>query len=431
MKFDSSINFGVAWPVIGHLVSVLGQFGLLKILAVVGGNSLFGQFALILALVTFANMLFFGPFTQWAIRDYQQAKEEGNLTCFFYAVYKNICFATVILIFIVGSISLISELIFETNLGIDWRLMLLGAIFGMGVSLNDLIFSLLNISKHPGLSALLTALDSMIKLLVVTVTWAAGMLSLTNVVSGLILSQIVLIVVGYFCLRARVVQSAISMIKNDKVVVAKIQGDMLHYAWPFLIWGIFGYFAGMGDKWVLANYVGTSELGVYSAMALATLGLSSAITTAVNKGVVPVVFRLAGSGEQQHRAEKAAHLVNFLVILLSALFGLLILLCFLFPAQIITFFASSDFTSHKELLWLLMAAAAAINIAQTLITHGLINRSPAIYLPSKVLHGLFILIGLFIFVPLVGLSGAVYVILAGNLFQLFVVILANRKIVIS
>lgn len=427
MKLKSISDISFAWPMLGHLISVLGQFGLMKIVAMLGGKSLFGQFALVLALVAAANMLIFGPFTQWAMRDFQDAKENGKLKDYFYTVYKNCALAGVIFFVLVLIFYVSLTAVFAIDLGIGWNLLILGAILGVGVALNDLIFSLLNVARYPGLSALLTSLDSLLKLVVVGIISIYAEFTLESIVIGLIVTQLVIIVSGYSIMRVRIAQSKIFEIEKTSETASELQKNMFSYTWPFLIWAFFGYLATMGDKWVLANNVTSAELGVYSAMALASLGLANAITTAVNKGVIPVVFRVAGSGQLDSRKQKASYIVNMLVMVLSVFFTMLIILSLIFPDYIITFFASSEFTSHKEYLWLLMTAAAAVNIAQCLITHGLIGRSPVIYLPSKIFHGVVVLLGLLWFVPKMGLPGAIYVILAGNILQLLMILAVNRK----
>ena len=422
------LDYSAAWPVFGHLIGVLGQFGLYKMVAQFWGADIFGKFALVLAIVVAVNMLFFGPFTQWSIRDYQGAKENQQLHEFFHTVRKNSILASLVLIVlaIISSFLLDSHLAISTTIGAG--LIILGTILGIGVAINNMIFSVLNVAKFPELSASLTAIDSISKLLAVIVIWIAGYRTLNSVVVALLFTQILMMGIGYLYIKSRIAQANLWNTDVNVAIVGKYHSDMLHYAWPFLIWGIFGYLASMGDRWVVASHVSAFELGVYSAMVLASIGLSNAITTAINKGVVPVVFRVAGSGLLVERKNQASKLVTSITIGLVVLFLLLITLSFYFPEYIIALLASSEFTTHKDLFWLLMLAAAALNIAQFLITHGLINKSPAIYLPSKIIHGAIIVLGLVMAVPTFGLKGAVYVLLVGNVLQLIMVYFVNKRL---
>ena len=194
------------------------------------------------------------------------------------------------------------------------------------------------------------------------------------------------------------------------------------------MWGIFGYFSNMGDKWVIASNVSSADLGTYSAMALITVGVANTITAALNKGVLPIIFRESGHGASKVRSKRALAIVNKSLFTLSVMFFVMTLCTYFIPEKIISIFTSSSFTSHANLLWMLMVAAALFNLSQFLITRGLIYGVPAIYLPSKIIHGIVVIIGLFILVPIFGVEGAVLALFVGNLIQALMVLRVNSRI---
>ena len=431
MKLRVFLEQGAAWPILGHILSVLAQFALLKAVAVFWGTERFGQFSLVLAVAAAVNILFFGPFTEWALRDYQRAKEDGAIYEYFHVLNVNIIFG-IALIFILASLFSILVVFVPIDwIGMKWYMIPISSMLGIAISLNNLIYSLLTAAKFPGLSAALTTADSLLRIIAILLVWWFGYGSIVEIVCALFVTQIIMLLTG--CSRLFFVhkEERLSAHNKSREVIAEYRSSMFVYAWPFLVWGVFGYSASMGDKWVLANYVSTSELGVYSAMALVSIGMSNAISLAVNKGVIPVIFRISGTGSEEYRSRRASMLVNLLVLMLGCLFSVLILLSYFYPNEIITILTSDDFTSHSHYLWMLMIAAAAFNLSQSLIVHGLLERTPAIYLPSKLVHGSVILAALIYLVPIFGIGGAVYALLFGNIMQLLMVCFVNKKLLRS
>ena len=67
-NFAHVIEQGGHWLLFGHALTVLGQFALIKLLAVSTNPAVFGQFSIVMLIVAAMMTLMYGPLTQWFLR---------------------------------------------------------------------------------------------------------------------------------------------------------------------------------------------------------------------------------------------------------------------------------------------------------------------------------------------------------------------------
>lgn len=417
---------GTHWAVLGYCATVAGQLTLMKLMALLWGPTVFGQFAIVMAVVTAVTIVFFGPLGQWAVRDYQVAREESSTREYAWVVFRT----TVIASRGVLAMALVAALLmkaFDLHLGgIGLTLLFLAAGLGALTALHDLVTSLLNAAGTTRTATIYIAASQIARIASVFAAFLAG-LGLDEAVIVMVATQAVLLIFAWRTLNVGLSSRLIPSLEGvDLIVVGSMKETMWKYSAPFYVWGVFGYFAAMGDRWILGEFVDTSDLGKYAAMSFASVAIINGIFAAVSKALVPIIFRLSGRGNDEARVDQASRLMFRFVVLLGALCGVLILLSYAFPGLILRVLASSDFLGHEQSLWILTAAAVFFNLSQLLIMRGLIRRSPSIYLPAKLAHGITTTLSLLLLVPERGIAGAIYAVLIGNAVHFLAVLIANR-----
>ena len=78
------VQKGGLWLFFSHAVTILGQFFLIKYLAVEGSKELFAQFSIVMLINAGMMMIFFGALTQWALRYYQEFHERKRVEEYFH-----------------------------------------------------------------------------------------------------------------------------------------------------------------------------------------------------------------------------------------------------------------------------------------------------------------------------------------------------------
>lgn len=417
---------GGSWPFLGHLIALIGQFALLKIIALIGTVELFGTFALTMAVVAGLNILLFGPLTQWAIRHYQESFENSVLKEY-YALIHGYILITILVIFLLLLVTYIFGLSisFLEEIGFGTEVVIFSVLFALLTCINDLLSSILNATSNKLIASFFFVINSWGKVLAVGIVFISGDVTLINILHWIVILLFMVTLLQYWFLKSVEVDK---LKKNIcKIELTKKFTEMKTYILPFLIWGIAAYVGSMGDRWIVAKYLDASSLGIYAAMVISTLSVVSAINAAYSKAVIPFIFRVSGSGEDRDRFKYANKTIHNFSLVLSIGYIPLLIIYYLWPDVVISIFTSADYTNYSGMLWHLMIGAIAFNLSQFLITHGLVNKEPKIYLPAKIFHGVFLMILLVALVPIYGVSGAVYAVLLSHITQLSLVIMINKK----
>lgn len=428
MQLLSSLSFivqrGGAWLFIGHIFTVIGQLVLIKIIAVYGSKELFGQFAIVMAVVTAISSLFYGPLTQWAIRYYQLFYKKKQLKDYFRLI-KFVSFLFTISIILIALLlgQFWSDItVFKIFPNSSFTLTFL-VLFGVISCFNELLSSIINATASPKLATVSYILGAWVKVLGLLLAIYYQKNDLVNILAFILFFQLFLLLLQYYILFK--INLVVQPLKNNKCDFKHHLRSMWAYILPFMLWSIPGYIAIMGDRWVLVNYVDVMVFAEYAAMVFVTMGVANAVNVAFGKATLPIIFNAI---ETVSESESSARQLAFsLSILLFLGYFLLTVLYYLEPNFFISLFTSADYVAYSDVLWILMVGASAFNLSQFLVTQGLIDSKPNIYLPSKVTQGILIIFILLLVVPEYGVKGAVNSVAFVHIIQLLSVILINRK----
>ena len=98
----------------------------------------------------------------------------------------------------------------------------------------------------------------------------------------------------------------------------------------------------------------------------------------------------------------------------------------LWPEQVIPLFASSEYATEAEHLWLLLLASIVFLVGQQPMLHGLVVKRPLEYVPTKFVHAAALVAALVAAIPRHGISGVVVALVGAHALQLVLVLLVNR-----
>ena len=219
MQLLSALSFivqkGGAWLFIGHIFTVIGQLVLIKIIAVHGSKELFGQFAIVMAVVTAISSLFYGPLTQWAIRYYQLFYKKQQLKDYFRLI-KLASFVFTISIILIALLlgQFWSDItVFKIFPNSSFTLMFL-VLFGVMSCFNELLSSIINATASPKLATVSYILGAWVKVLGLLLAIYYQKNDLVNILAFILFFQLFLLLLQYYILFK--INLVVQPLKNNK-----------------------------------------------------------------------------------------------------------------------------------------------------------------------------------------------------------------------
>lgn len=410
------------WVASAQGLAFVGTFGVLKTAAVVLEVEQFGHLAIGLAAAGAVNMLATGPLTSWAVRHYQEADEARALRTYLRAVERAFTIGAGV---VAGGVAFVAIAVPEivAVLHLPAATPMLGVGLGVASGTCDLFTGIVSAALRSRTTAAYLVLSPAVKIAAVVLVAMAGYGSATSILAAMAAATLLLAAVQAFHVH-RMLSVGISRASSPALTGKAI----IRYAAPFALWALPAYVIAFGDRLTLAHYESPRTVGVYAAMAAATLGVVNALTSVTNRVVEPRVYAIAGDASDCARCARAHGAIGLATGAMAMVAVPVVMMYALWPAEVIRVFASSAYTSDADLLWVLGSSGALFALSQQLILHGLVEKRPWVYLPAKFAHATFLVILLVILGPRFGLAGVVYALLFAHLFQVVLLIVTNAVV---
>ena len=426
IKFNKN-TFPASTIVGAQGVALVSRFALMKYIAVTLGVEAFGQFAILIAISAAVNTLALGPLSSWAVRYYQAGVSTGNLAGYRWTLWISLAILMLVSTIILVPVALGGVIYGELTEGITYKLVGLGIMIGFMTGANEIIVGVMNAAIRQKTAAILLAGPAILSVLGVVILVETGVTLISTIsvaiLATTILGTLISVVIAEKHLTRVIGNSSQAFDSTDSKKHIK---TMVTYIWPFVIWGIASYAITFGDRWFLSVNFDAKTVGIYAAMATASIGLLNAVSSSTMRALEPHVYLLA---EAEPTDQKSA--ANGLVrkIVWSSVLVLLpmTLVYALWPEFIIGIFTSSEFVEESRHLWMLFLGAGILLISQQMILRGLIAKRPRIYLIPKLLHGLILVCLFALLVPTAGINGVVWSLVISNSCQLIFVFIVNRR----
>lgn len=403
-----------------QLGAIVGSLAVVKAVASLVTVSEFGRFALILAVAAVISTLLLGPLTGSAARHYQEARESDALRAYYSAVLRVFVGATGVGILLAGGVVLLCPgIVRESNL--TSGMIAAGIALGVAMAYAELLVALTNAALRRRLGAVFVMAGSWGRVAGIAVAYGLGARTAIGFACGMLAA--VAVVLG--AQLATLVYLDISRGGMDRGR-SPFRGTLVAYALPLIAWGIPGYALAFGDRFLLSYFTDPTTVGIYAAMAAASLGVTGALGSATNRALEPALYAESGAGIDADRNRGALRLLHRATLLMALVSIPLLGAYALWPGRIIALFTSGAYAGEASLLVVMFAAGSVFTISQQLMLHGLVIKKPWSYVPAKLLHAGLFVTGIMIAVPQYGVAGLIWAVFAANIVQLVLVVLVNR-----
>jgi O-antigen/teichoic acid export membrane protein len=336
------------WVVLGQTMAVLGSLVGVRLLTGFLNPAGYGELALGMTAATLVNQAILGPLGNGATRFYAPAVEEGDAGDYLNAVGRLVFLATGIIAF----------LILLTDIGLlltgqtDWVGIATAAlIFAILSGFNSILSGIQNAARQRSIVALHQGFESWMRFLVATgLLWCLGATS-TVAMIGYAVALCLVLGSQYLFLR-RVFPKHLTGANRDN----HWREQIWKYSWPFSIFGMFTWAQLASDRWALAHFATTEDVGMYAVLFQLGYYPMSIVSGMTMQFWAPIFFQRAGDATDSRRTASVKSLSWRLTALTLVMTGCAAVVGFLFHAEIFQVFVAKEYRSASHLLpWMLLA----------------------------------------------------------------------------
>ena len=392
------------WFAAGYVINFIMGFVIIKILSNLGTDE-YGKYALI---ITIAN--FFGFFyTYNGTKNFDKfIKVETNL---FKVVISAVIVLTLALTPLADFFSLSVSFIILTGL------------FIISFKINESTLTLLNILRKRKLNSVILILEKIVLISSFALFLLNGKLDLINT---LIIFNIFYLLFAF--LRISYYKKNVSNNYEIEKPLSKqeIKKEIYAYVLPFIVWGQASWLQLNGEKWIIADILSTSDVGIYAVMISLVNALISIPGNYISEFLAPIIFKNFSDLNNKENVNIGINYIKINIAVIAVLTVCVTLFMFFFGYEMIIIISSRSFASYSYLLPLLSLGVGLFNIGQAMTTLGLGFNKPKIYLAPKLIVGVLSLAANIFFVLWFGIDGIAYSSLLIGIFYITATYLANK-----
>ena len=338
-----------SWIVLGQIAAFLGALVLVRVLTEYLEPSQYGQLALGLTIAGLVNQVVMGGLANGISRFYSIAIEENDLLGYLRDSRRMMKFATaVVMAFALMLVVGLNWLGYSAWIELAAAAVLLSVLSGY----NETLSGIQNAARQRAIVAFHKGLDAWLKILL-----AIGMMlwigiSSTAAVLGYALSSLMVTVSQIFFLRRLV------RLKGKSSLTSTNWGRQIWTnSWPYSTWGVFTWAQLSSDRWALAHYTSTDEVGSYVVLMQISMVPIIIATGLLTTFIAPIIFQRVGNTKDHERVKQAYAMTRNITIFAMIVITLIAISSLFLHELIFDYLANERYHKYTYLMpWLIVAA---------------------------------------------------------------------------
>ncbi len=426
-KISTNSVSEIGWVFVGQVLTVSLGFAILKILSKMGTSD-FGIYSLVLTVIAFFGLIFYGPIQQGFLRFYYDYADKNTTKLFVNLAYKILILSAAAL-FILSIVSVIAAYLF------NWKelalLFFLAGIYVFTFKINEFFNSALNLIRKRKENSLLQGTEKIIVIAMLLYLFLNKLLSITNVFIVLICITFFFSILKYFFFKKFLPKVSKLNPNSIKETQAEIRSKVFKYILPFLLWGLAGWLQQNGEKWIIANYLSTSDVGIYAIMMALANALVVVPNNIISEFAMPIIYQQYSdlNNKEKLLTGRLYIRINMFLILLISILSTLI--TYFWGKELIIIISNKDYAVYWNLLPLICLGSGLFLTGQAQTVLGLALNKPDKYIIPKISIGVVSVILNIILINLYGLNGVAYTIIIIGLTYVLYIALVNKSIITS
>lgn len=414
----------ISWVLTGQIINVLLNFLIIKQLTRLG-TELYGVYALILTVNLLIGSLLYGPVTQAFIRFYHENREAGRISVYVKLMNSFVKYSALGMFGLGIVIILILTL---SNLYSDYLILSLAVIFIITFKSNEFYSISLNIIRKRKENSLLQNMERIINLLLLWLLFNSSKDSLYTVLMLFGTTSILFFSIKYKLFSNFHLGDETEEEINHLDVRNAIISSLKIYAFPFIIWGITGWLQSNSEKWILANYLSTADVGIYAVMMTLVSALIILPNNIITEFSTPIIFQHFSDLSNHEKVNGGHKIINIIVLVTIVFTAFASAFTFFWGDEIILLISSEAFTVYSFLLPLFCIGTGLFYVGQAMCNTGMALNVPRKYLLPKIIAGLLSVILNIIFIINYGIIGVAYAMLVVGLLYSVHIMFINVKL---
>lgn len=359
------ISLEALWLVLGHLFVMLGGLVGVRVLTQVLSPAAYGELALGLAAAAFVGQIIFGPLSNGASRYYSVAVSRSQINVYA-AVLKNLFFQGLLLCCLLLLVCLFGLLIISKIGYIN--LAIAAMFFALITGANSTVYAVFSSARARAVVSLSQGTDAWLKILMALLFLQFTAASGVAIISGYILSGLLIFSVQWRILKKCVILASKSDSASDSGSAWRER--VWNYSWPFAFWGIFTGIQLASDRWALDYWGSNESVGLFAV--LYQLGYAPVLmaTTMLSQLLTPIFYARAGDIDKYQkntevfpgRVKRITSVITMLVIIttIGSSLAAFFLHDFLFD-----FLVAAEYRKISSMLPVMILAGGLFAAAQT------------------------------------------------------------------
>lgn len=376
-----SIGAETGWVLFGQAGMAVGAIFTVKILTSVLGPAEFGRLMLANTLILAVSGQVFGPLAQGVMRFWSVSRDQGILDVFLVHCHKyNVLLTSWILAIGVPACGVVC-LVFGVKWGVPAILALMA---GVCTGWTGTRLAVLMAARDRKTVALALTGAAFFKPLAGMALVLLFFPEASWVLFGYLIAtgSILLVIEKIYRRRIGVVETG-----DAESACSKERGlgkDIISYALPFFIWGVFGWINESCDRWALQGYFGEEVVGAFSVVSQLSVYPLILISGFLGMLFSPIAYERAGSLVSLNGMRNANRLL-FIMASIYILFAFCLILTYcIFHEYVVVLISNSSYAGLSWMLPYLTAAWTLYYFGQTLTGYGMLANRPRVYILPKI-----------------------------------------------
>lgn len=347
------------WIILSQFALLISNFMLLKLLSSELSVHEYGQYALVLSIVLFIRQILYDPFSIVVAKESAKEPEKSIESLHIAKIITDrvsvgllLCgFIVVLVVEIVGYPAYLSALL------------MCGILYVCANGAQGVFVNIFNSIKQRKFASVISIIDSVGKILMVTLTFWFVERKLIDALFSIMIAAVVPMMILRFYVNGKIAHVANSFTGLDKKISETISISM-----PFILPTVLLSVKTIGDRWMLASYLGVSDLAGYSV--LLQIGYSPIILLfgMIQTYVAPKIYSL-GSAEDSERLGELKSFIKRILLFIMAVTAMACIVVILISDFIFStltaaaYHALVDYLQYFVVAGALSAASGILQIA--------------------------------------------------------------------
>lgn len=408
----------------GQLISIGLGFISMKLLSSMGTKE-FGIYSLVLTIAAFVSAILYGPVEQGFIRFYYDYSIKGKAGTYIRLFYKFLLIAG-FLCSIITVLAIFINSFMNTSVK-PFGILIMGLYVILFTSSN-IYNSLLNVLRKRKTNTLIQIAEKSLIISFLFFISLSTKITATTGLSAILIALIIIITLKTKVLNTYVPNDTVTDKYELKKTRKELTRVMAAFSLPFAIWGMTGWLQSNSERWIIAQYLATADVGIFSLMAVLANYLVAIPGGIISQFAQPIIYEKISSKNDLLKKAEGYKVFKYFIYILIGIVIFSTLFSTLFGRQMILMVSNKEFITNWQILPILCFGLGLFMIGQALTTEGIIQNVPKVYLFPKIVTGIFAVLSNIFFIVQLGIFGIALSICLTSFFYLLLIIFINNKI---